>query len=178
MKVNLFNQDFEKAPKQFASIKGSERIQINNVLSAISIAVVAILVGSNPNTRTSNPALLNIIAELTASIPLLVTSSLLYSKICYRPASEYKYWNGGAWTTHTLGYFLIIDSLFLLLYSNNYHFAGYLLLILTLALVLVYSVLDVITAGERTLMNERLLEKIIKFICYLAIIYFGSLYLI
>src|SRR5205085_3535324 len=113
--MNLFNQDFIDPPKKFGQAKGSVRIQINNVLSAICIALIAILT----NNKNLNYAVyVDIFSELSIAIPCLVTSSLLYSKICYRPEKEYKLWNKWAWITHTFGYFLIINVLFLLLYSS------------------------------------------------------------
>lgn len=171
MKLNLFDQDFNAAPKEFAPAKGSERIQINNVLGAISIAVLAILAGS----KNPHPGYIIIFSELAIAIPCLVTSSLLYSKMCYRPAIEYKYWNGSAWATHTVGYFLIIDALFLLLCTNFFPIPAIILLLTTFLLVVVYSIVDVITAETKEVKLERLKEKMVKGLCYILLILVGLL---
>lgn len=171
LNLNLFDQNFEEDPKKFGLTKGSVRIQINNVLSAICIAMVSILVGAK-----THPLLLNtILSYLASAIPMLVTSSLLYSKICYRPSSEYKYWNGWAWTTHTLGYFLLIDSIFLLLFTQGFTLPSLMLLIVTSLLILVYSIMDVVAGTKTKTSFDRFAEKTVKLGFYLLIIFLGAL---
>src|ERR1700738_3677702 len=80
-------------------IRGSDRIQINNLLTAVSITVLSVLLS------ISKPGLSGwIIIQLAITIPCLVTSSLAYAKMCYRGADEYHIWDNLGWMTHSLGY--------------------------------------------------------------------------
>lgn len=170
--INLFNQDYNETPKEFSKTKGSERIQINNILSAITIAVLTILA----QNQDSNSYYTIILSELSAAIPILILSSLAYSKICYRSHNEYIYWNGSGWLTHTIGYFLLIDGIFLLLYSHSFIVPAKTLLITTLVLIIIYSILDIVTSPDKSVRIERTKEKAIKLTIYLLILLLGAIF--
>ncbi|MBM3711849.1 MAG: hypothetical protein FJW56_00195 [Actinobacteria bacterium] len=145
-------------------IKGSERIQINNLLAAISMAILVLIIGLE-KIQFSPWA----ITQLSFSIPLLVTSSLAYSKSAYRENSEYFMWDRLGWFAHTLGYSMILNSIFLILYFNFDHFVALMFLSITIVLHILYSVIDYL------LKKSRLLEKSTKLFFYVLIFFLGSI---
>ncbi len=65
-------------------MRGSDRIQINNFLGAISIAILSVLLSlSKPGTFGW------IFAQLAVAVPCFITSSLAYTKMTYRGNDEY-----------------------------------------------------------------------------------------
>ena len=150
---------------EFAKIKGSQRIQVNSILTAISVTIVAILINSTTLQKSSNWVLF----QLSASIPLLVTSSLFYTKTSYRSKKEYPYWNTAASLSHSLGYFAIINSMTLIMFFRGYKLSAYVLIVSIIILIIVYSLMDYF------LNKKRLFEKLVKFVIYVAIIFFGTL---
>lgn len=164
MKRIIFTEIFTEPPHEFAKAKGSQRIQINNILSAIAVAIIAILISNNSTVKISDW----IITQLSASIPLLITSSLFYAKTCYRGKKEYPYWNFAGGIAHSLGYFGIINAITLLMYFGGYLIASWVLIISVFFLVILYSSMDVM------LNKKRLVEKIIKFVLYISIIAIGT----
>ena len=63
--------------------KGSNRIQVNNILSAVCLAALSVLLAQSD--KEFSPW---IIGQLGVAIPFLVTSSLAYAKLCYRTGGE------------------------------------------------------------------------------------------
>lgn len=149
---------------EFANLKGSQRIQVNNILAAISIALIPILITDSSTKKISDW----IMVQLSASIPLLITSSLFYTKCCYRPQKEYDWWNSAAMITHSLGYFGIINSTALLMYYHGYTTASWSLIIAVVISLLCYSAIDVF------LKPTRFIEKLLKLIFYLLTIRVGT----
>ena len=67
--------------------KGSDRILINSILAAVSIAALAVMLDSKEHKLNAWS-----IAQLAMSIPFLITSPLAYAKTCYRHDDEYYTW--------------------------------------------------------------------------------------
>lgn len=85
-------QDFMKSYKtneidERQRTKGSDRILINSILAAVSIAALAVMLDSKEHKLNAWS-----IAQLAMSIPFLITSSLAYAKTCYRHDDEYYTW--------------------------------------------------------------------------------------
>jgi hypothetical protein len=145
-------------------VKGRERIQINNILAAISMAILILVIGLD-KIQFNYWAVI----QLSQSIPLLVTSSLAYLKSAYRENKEYNMWDRLGWFTHTLGYTMILNSIFLILYFNYHYSAAFVFLSITIVLHIIYSIIDYF------LLKERLIEKSIKMIFYLLLFFAGSI---
>lgn len=154
-----------KKKKEYAERKGTVRIVINSFLNAFCIALLAFFL-NNPRENKSNEI---VIYLLVMSIPILFTSSLFYTKVAYREVREYYWWNKAAWLTHTIGYFALINAIFLTIYLYSYKWPALAFIIITMLLTLVYSMIDVI------LDFRRIWEKLWKQSFYLLLIYFGSL---
>jgi hypothetical protein len=145
-------------------IKGRERIQINNLLAAISMAILVLIIGL-VKAHFNYWA----VVQLSLTVPLLVTSSLAYLKSAYRDNKEYSMWDRLGWFTHTLGYSMILNSIFLILFFNYHHATAFTFLSVTITLHVIYSIIDYL------LLKERLVEKLTKMIFYLLIFFLGSI---
>jgi hypothetical protein len=109
-----------------------------------------------------------VISQLAVAVPCLVTSSLAYAKLIYRPANEFGAWDTLAWATHSLGYLLVLNSVALLAYVNNHGGAAAIFLVGTVILFVAYSAIDI------ALKRARLWEKLWKLLAYLALLFAGS----
>ena len=143
--------------------KGSDRIQINNILAAAAIAILSVLLATS-GQRFSGWMVL----QLAAATPLLVTSSLAYAKICYRDLKEYPIWDNLGWTTLSLGYMMILNAMAIMLHSSPYRALSWWFLGAIVLLFVTYSVLDILAS------RKRLKEKLWKLGFYLALMFFGS----
>lgn len=144
-------------------IRGSDRIQINNFLGAISIATLSVLLSlSKPGTFGW------IFAQLAVAIPCFITSSLAYAKMTYRGNDEYYIWDNLGWVTHTLGYIMILNALTIMLYQR-YTSIAWIFIGVTILLFLIYSVLDVLAK------RRRLKEKGLKLSFYIVLIFIGAI---
>jgi hypothetical protein len=153
----------EAEQNDWIRVKGSDRIQINNILAAACIAILSVLLGLS-GQQFSNWMVL----QLAAATPLLITSSLAYAKICYRDHKEYLTWDTLGWVTLSLGYIMLLNVLAIMLYTSRYWAASWWFLGATALLFVVYSVLDVI------LKRKRLKEKAWKLAFYLVLMFLGS----
>ena len=143
--------------------KGSDRIQINNILAAAAIAILAVLLGVSEQ-RFSGWMVL----QLAAATPLLVTSSLAYAKLGYRSLSEYPIWDALGWVTLTLGYIMILNALTIMLHASRYLALSWWFLGAIVLLFTAYSVLDIAAS------KKRLAEKLWKLGFYLVLMFCGS----
>ena len=143
--------------------KGSDRIQINNILAAACIAILSVLLGLS-GQRFSNWMVL----QLAVATPLLVTSSLAYAKLCYRSLKEFPVWDNLGWVTLSLGYIMLLNALVILLYTGGYWAASWWFVGAIVALFVSYSVLDILAS------RKRLVEKLWKLGFYLALMFCGS----
>jgi hypothetical protein len=145
-------------------VKGSDRIQVNNILCAVSIGALTVILslgGSGQN--------LWLVGQLALPIPLLVTSSLAYAKLSYRGQDEFFLWDNLGWVTHSLGYIMILNAMALLLYRNGYVGVVWIFVAVNVALFLTYSIIDI------TAKKSRKKEKLIKLGFYLLCLFFGTL---
>ena len=149
--------------KDLSRAKGSDRIQINNILAAACVTILSVLLGLSGQQFSTW-----IVVQLAAATPLLVTSSLAYAKLSYRDAKEYYLWDNLAWITLSLGYIMLLNSLAVMLYTTKHSVASWCFIGVTVSLFLVYSALDVVAK------RQRLKEKTWKLGVYLALIFFGS----
>ena len=143
--------------------KGPERIQVNNMMSAVGLGVLSLLL--SVSVRESNAWL---IGQVAASVPLLATSSLGYAKTLYRPANECKYWDTFGWFMHSLGYGLLLNGVALMLADRGYGTARWVFMCVVVALFVWYSVLDVV------LNRRRLGERLAKLAFYLLVLVLGG----
>jgi len=142
--------------------KGTNRIQVNNILSAVCIGVLSFLLFSNIRI---NPW---VVGQLSIAVPLLITSSLAYAKVCYRH-QEAKYWDMFGWLTHSVGYVMILNSITIYIYEQSESRVAWLFVIMVVILFIFYSFLDII------LKRKRLVEKVLKLLFYLLLLLAGSI---
>jgi hypothetical protein len=144
--------------------KGSNRIQVNNILSAVCLAALSVLLAQSD--KVFSPW---IIGQLGIAIPFLVTSSLAYAKLCYRTGGEVKVWDVLGWFTHSVGYIMILNATALLLFlRKDYQLIAWLFLGATVSVFVLYSLLDILAK------RSRFLEKSWKLLFYLLSIFAGS----
>ena len=144
--------------------KGSDRIQVNNILAAACVTMLSVLL-SFSGERFSDW----MVVQLAAATPLLVTSSLAYAKISYRDAKETPIWDNLGWATLSLGYIALLNALAIVLTATNHPAASWWFMGVTILLFVVYSVLDV-KADRKTLK-----EKAWKLGFYLALMFLGAI---
>lgn len=144
-------------------VKGSDRIQINNILAATCIGVLSVYLGT-----ASDSINFIVVAQLAIAIPFLATSSLAYAKICYRGKEEYNVWNRLGWFCHSIGYICIINTIYQTLVFKKLQNIAHLFLTVFILLLIAYSVLDVI------LEINRWKEKVVKIIIYFVLIICGT----
>jgi hypothetical protein len=121
--------------------KGSDRIQINNLLAAASITILSVLLGLSGKKFSDW-----MVIQLATATPLLVTSSLAYAKTGYRDSREYPIWDYLGWTTLSLGYIILLNALAIMLYTSNYPVASWWFVGTTILLFVVFRFVDSITA--------------------------------
>jgi hypothetical protein len=144
-------------------IKGSNRIAINGLLSAVSLAVISMLLVDKIRVSPW------IVGQLSTAIPLLVTSSLAYEKLAYRSSvKEQKAWDRVGRICHSIGYLFVINALVLQLYSFGYGYAAYATLVVVVALHLLTLVTKIAVGEDRRAVAVR------RFLLYLATISLGS----
>ena len=149
---------------EYAQRKGSDRIKINNLLAAMSVAALAILLKGADDTSQRWMCLL----QFAAAVPVLVSSSLAYAKLVYRAKSERTTWDRLGWFTHTIGYIMILNALTILVFTAGYVYTAWAVLGIIVALFLVYATVDVVLA------RRRAVEKCSKLAFSLACLAGGS----
>jgi hypothetical protein len=142
--------------------KGANRIQVNNILSAICLAALSVLLGTGEHITPWA------IGQLAMAIPLLVSSSLAYAKLCYR-SDEWWYWDTLGWFTHSAGYLMILNATFLLMARKGYPDTAYLFLGVSVGTFVLYSLVDAV------LKPHRWLEKTWKLLLHVSALFAGSL---
>ena len=155
--------DSNRGVEDVRRAKGSDRIQINNILAAVCIAILSVLLGLS-GKKFSNW----MVIQLAAATPLLVTSSLAYAKIGYRDPRECPIWDGLGWATLSLGYIMLLNALAIMLYTSSYATVSWWFLGITVLLFVAYSMLDV-KANKKNLR-----EKGWKLGFYLALMFLGA----
>lgn len=145
--------------------KGSERIQINNNLTAVCLGILVIVLSISTTSMS-----VSVLVQLALAIPFFVTSSLAYSKTCYRTANEFRHWDTLGWCAHTLGYIAVINATMLLVYRSGFHTIAWIFLICVFALFIIYSIIDI------NLKPARRWEKLIKLGLYALLFFMGSIF--
>ncbi len=158
MSTNLGRQD------QQVRDTADNRIQINNLLSGLCIAILTVLLAL-PAANLGNW----VIGQLAAAVPILVTSSLAYAKLKYREADEFRIWHPFGWVTHSIGYIMILNAIVIMLYRNKYPSMAWLLLAVIAILFVAYSALDVLAR------RRRLREKSRKLAFYFLLLFMGTI---
>src|SRR5262245_21007683 len=125
--------------------KGSNRIQINNILSAVCVTALSILLSLNQGREPSAW----MVAQLAAAIPCLVTSSLAYATLCYRQESAGRGCAVLGWLTHSAGYIMILNATAILLYRTQYRQTSWPFLGVHAFVFVLYSVLDIVAKRQR-----------------------------
>jgi hypothetical protein len=155
-KISSFSDDDKR-------VKGSNRIQMNNNLTAVSLVIVSILLTTD---KISVGAVA--LSQLAIAIPCLATSSLAYAKLCFRDVGEYKLWNWLGWFTHSVGYLAILNSFTLMLAKSNHESIAWLFLGVIIFLHILYFVLNVIGKVTRWKLSG------LKLFFYASILFFGA----
>jgi len=150
--------------EELSRVKGSDRIQINNILAAACVTILSVLLGLSGVQFSAW-----MVVQLALATPLLVTSSLAYAKTGYRDAREYPVWDSLGWATLSLGYVMLLNALAIMLYTTSYSAASWWFIGVTILLFVVYSVLDVRAS------KKRLKEKSWKLGFYLALMFLGAI---
>ncbi|HEY6047242.1 MAG TPA: hypothetical protein VIU65_11610 [Pyrinomonadaceae bacterium] len=148
--------------KEIRSKKGSDRIQINNILCAVCVAALSVLLGISVGEHSSWT-----IGQLAVAIPFLVTSSLSYAKVAYRKSHEATRWDTLGWIGHSVGYTAILNATGILLYDRGFERVAWIFLGVVVSLFLTYSILDVHAK------RKRFKEKLLKLLFYFALILIG-----
>lgn len=143
--------------------KGSDRIQINNLLAAVCVAALALLLTSTQ----FKPSQWSVV-QFALAIPVLVSSSLAYAKTTYRDVSEYRLWDFFGWCCHSLGYIMLLNAMVIFLNQASDPLVAWIFLGVIVLVYVLYSTIDV--AAKRS----RLLEKSLKLGFYLFLIGLGS----
>ena len=99
----------------YRSKKGSDRIQINNILCAVCVAALSLLLGLSRDKLSEWT-----IGQLAVAIPLLVTSSLCYAKVGYRSTDEAATWDTLGWLGHSVGYAAVLNATGTMLYRSHF----------------------------------------------------------
>ncbi len=144
-------------------MKGSDRIQVNNILAAAAITVLSVLLSFSD--RPYSPW---IVIQLATATPMLVTSSLAYAKLSYRQDREFARWDMLGWATLSLGYIMILNAVGLLLHTRGYPESASAFLTASMALFIVYTGVDLYCS------RKRLKEKAVKLTIYAVCLFLGS----
>lgn len=148
---------------EYAARKGSDRIQINNLLAAVCVGSVSILLTLKTEFSTKSLVLL----QFAFSIPALVSSSLAYAKVSYRKKAEYIIWDRLGWIFHSFGYILILNAIGLLLHGYGFIYPSLLFITFTVFVFVIYSCVDIF------LDVSRWKEKLFKLFLYVLFIFCG-----
>ena len=154
----------EESQIRLAKVKGSDRIQINNILAAACVTVLSVVLSVHRWHHSTWMVL-----QLAAATPMLVTSSLAYAKIGYRASEECRSWDRLGWLTHTLGYVMILNAVALLLHSKVSTSASLCLIAICLCLFTVYSAMDI------HLDRLRWKEKAAKLVLFFGLMVLGAI---
>lgn len=163
METDKFEFDDSKPSLDLAHRKGTDRIQINNLLSAVSMAALSVLLSTDYEFNTA------LIGQLALSVPLLIISSLSYAKIAYRPIGEIHVWDNYGWWTHTVGLTMIMNAMALLLWQTNNVEIAIIFIAVNISLYTIYSVIDIFTK------RSRMAEKLRKICIHILLILCGAL---
>ena len=135
------------------SSKSSNRIGINRSLIAIAIGIFFLAVNLKKQILLEEILVL----QLVLSIPMLLVSTLAYSKLGYREKTDK--WNILAWVTFIFGYTFLLNIIGILLSDTVGIRTALIYFIVTWVVSLVYSLIDI--SYNRIVWKERLIKDIL-----------------
>ncbi len=135
------------------SAKASNRVGINRSLIAIAIGVFFLTVNLNKQILMEEILVL----QLVLSIPMLLVSTLAYSKLGYRKKTNR--WNILAWITFILGYTFLLNIIGILLSNTVGTRTALIYFTVTWLVSLAYSIIDI--SYSKVVWKERLLKDIL-----------------
>jgi len=136
-----------------SSAKASNRISLNRVL--LSIAIGAFFLTVNLNEELLFEKIL--VLQLVLSIPLLLTSTLAYSKVGYR--RKFQKWNGMGWLTFALGYAFLLNVIGILLAKTSGITISIIFFASSWFLAIAYSLVDI--SYDRAVIRERIYKDLL-----------------
>ncbi|MFC1656457.1 hypothetical protein ACFL14_00610 [Patescibacteria group bacterium] len=134
------------------SAKASNRVGINRSLIAIAIGIFFLTVNLKKQILMEEILAL----QLVLSIPMLLVSTLAYTKLGYREKTEK--WNILAWVTFIFGYTFLLNIIGILLNEVVGLNIALIYFIVTWLVSLAYSVIDI--SYNRPVWKERLIKDI------------------
>lgn len=142
--------------------KANARISINSFMMGSLFFMLTLIWALSPEKFS-----FFIIAQLILAIPMLFVSSLAYSKIAYY--KENKAWDWLGWITNNLGTIPVLNVVGLMTATLSIKLAYFYFGIITLLMV-AYTIINIYYRPK------NYLEKILKFLVFLAIALFGGIY--
>lgn len=118
-------------------VKADTRININSMLVAVSATVLFIISAINPSLFIQEFWLA---LQLVLIIPLLITSSLAYSKLGYK--KETRRWNTLGWVCFVIGFAFMINVTAILMNALGLMQIGLILIAVNFLLIFIYAVFD------------------------------------
>ena len=135
------------------SAKASNRIGINRSLIAIAIGVFFLTVNLKRQILLEEILVL----QLVLSIPMLLVSTLAYTKVGYREKTER--WNNLAWITFIIGYTFQLNIIGILLSDIVGKNMAIIYFVVTWIVSLIYSLIDI--SYDKSAWKERVFKDII-----------------
>ena len=135
------------------SVKASNRIGVNRSLIAIAIGVFFLTVNLKRQILVEEILAL----QLVLSIPMLLVSTLAYTKVGYREKTER--WNTLAWITFIAGYTFQLNIIGILLSDIVGKNIAIIYFVVTWIVSLIYSLIDI--SYDKSVWKERVLKDII-----------------
>ena len=132
------------------SVKASTRIALNRTLIAIAIGVFFLTI----NLREALLFQKILLLQLVLAVPLLLTSTLAYSKIGYREQIER--WNTLGWMTFIFGYAFLLNVIGILIGNIIGVMTAIIFFVSSWILSLIYSFVDI--SYDNSVIKERLIK--------------------
>lgn len=148
MRRNIFKANPEKA---------ASRVTINSFMIGSLFFVFTLIWTLNPHKFSQL-----VIFQLVLAIPMLFVSSLAYAKVGYR--KEIEHWDMLGWYTNNIGNTFVLNVVGLLV-ATEYPWIAYVYFLSILALMLMYSIINVV------INPETLGEKIFKYLFFVFFIF-------
>lgn len=130
------------------STKSNTRININSMLVGVAATVLFVIASISPEILKEEFWLA---LQLVLIIPLLITSSLAYSKLGYK--KEANKWNTFAWLCFIIGFAFMINSTAILMSSLGLPIIGAALILVNFLLTIIYAIFDH-KYGEGSILEE------------------------
>lgn len=145
--------------------KSDARIQINNILSAVCLAVFVFFLTPSSKEGERTPEIL--LLQLVLTVPFLISSSLFCSKHAYSDGDAWRAWDFWGWFTHTVGYAFVLNSLALILWFRGFASIAAIFLAVVVALFLLHFFVSVIV-------SRRPMKRFFNLTLNLALLALGS----